>query len=291
MKKIIGMLITVMLLTGLSVSAEEFFAESEFDSILGTITDISENSYIIRDISGEEYRLNKDEESEILSDELMPVEETQIKPGLFARAVCKKMMTKSIPPQIYLDMLVVSDDMEKLPLYSEAAYIQTDADGNLQIETKTPVYVFTITDNTEIKPLKTRNILTKNDFSEGDRLFVYTKSIMLSEPAQAVPSKIVMIENKLHEIHKDGLAEAETNVEYLTREKFAVAVYDALYKRGLVSQTTEKTFFDDISDNRINVLAEAGIVLGTGNRRFMPDLPITKEETSLILTRIVKKVE
>lgn len=296
MKKILGvvsLLIAVLMMTGICAYAEgevqeAYVPESEFDSLLGQVTAVDDEYILVKSASDDvEYRLNIFEQSEIISDELMPVSPADIKEGMYAKAIFGKMMTMSIPPQLPLEMIIVSDDAAKLPLYSEIAYV-TEENGQMVIDTKAPANRFYIADDTVIEPYKTRNIITKNDFSEGDRLLVYVDTLTASEPAIGTPSKIVVVENKLHEIAREPeVPEAD---ELITRKDFCTVAFDILADKGLINEADgEGKVFTDVQDNKISALCNAGVINGTAEGVFSPDLPVNRQTAATIVWRIAEK--
>lgn len=280
-------------LNSLSEDSTEIDIENPFDNVydssIGRISAVGEDSVEIVVGQDTKYILDISEDTELLSGELLPIELADIENDMYVSAVYEKAMTKSLPPRAFAVMLVAAKDVSDLPIYGEIAFCESN-DDEFIIETSIPDAQLIMAKNTKVTPLKTKNILTLSDCSQGDRIFFYSKQMMPSEPPKYLVTDIVMIENKQHEIHKDDFISAEDESKPVTRAEFCFAAYDLLCEMtDLDMGMTNNEYFADTSDYRLNKLCELGIVYGMGDNKFEPEAVITREAAFTIADRICNK--
>lgn len=79
----------------------------------------------------------------------------------------------------------------------------------------------------------------------------------------------------------------------ITREEFAVAVYNYLSQNGVAFDSVVKSQYKDdakISEeakNAVYALQSAGIMIGSGNQ-FNPEKPLTRAQAAIVFTRVLK---
>jgi|GEM_PF-1095796 len=101
--------------------------------------------------------------------------------------------TMSIPPQSAAKVVVLMDEeTTMLPLYGEVASV-TEGEKALEILTADGSYMFYGTEETEVVPYKTRNIVTLADIQEGSRILAWAEVMTMSLPAQVAPVKIMLL--------------------------------------------------------------------------------------------------
>jgi hypothetical protein len=79
----------------------------------------------------------------------------------------------------------------------------------------------------------------------------------------------------------------------LTRGQMASFVYRLVEKTGTAPGSAPDRFRDDVGsphERAINVLAEMGVIAGTGPSTFSPTAPVTRGQTATLLARMQEKV-
>lgn len=76
-----------------------------------------------------------------------------------------------------------------------------------------------------------------------------------------------------------------TETHGITREQFCQTLYNFLRKTDKCVNPSKLSSFYDTADDRINALANIGIVKGTGESTFSPSKFLTREEAAIIIKR------
>ena len=160
--------------------------------IYGTITEVGEDSITVDNQSDAstsgEMILNIDPENTILADAQtgLPLTLADIQEGSF-EAYLGPIMTMSIPPHTtpYVVIANIPED-SSAPQYAVLAKDLVSADGGYTLEA-TDGRTYTIPEDVEISPFRTRNIVTLEDLTEGRGCLIW-----LDENETAV--KIVLLE-------------------------------------------------------------------------------------------------
>ncbi len=218
----------------------------------GEITAVTENQITVGGRGGK--ALNVGETTIILNDELNPIEIKDVKEGMFAIAVHSAVATFSLPAQTGAYYIVVSESVEQLPLAAIVESVEKDQDGNTIINSTNEMYSLYVTEDTQLMPLRTRNIVRPENFSKGDVIFFYVEVLTMSIPAQGSPSKIILVEDVLAE---DVLAEDEV-ADTLVSEPSAELDVPAV-EVGKVTMTV--LFNEKLSDGQLSVTLGAEEIL------------------------------
>lgn len=163
---------------------EEFSQPSEEDAdiparIYGTIEEISGDSITVdnkSEISSQgEMILNMDPQNTILADAVSgnPLELSDVEKGSFV-AYLGPAMTLSLPPQCtpYVVIANLPEDGEA-PYYAVIAEEPVVEDNSYRTVKATDGETYVIPDNAQVKPFRTRNILSAEDIHAGSRCLIW----------------------------------------------------------------------------------------------------------------------
>jgi len=138
-------------------------------------------------------RLNVTEETVIIHADGMPASFEDIEKGAAVVAYHGLASTFSLPPQSAAEVIVLmEEETTAAPIYATIGSV-TETEEGILLESKDGSYVFTIVEDAEITPYKTRNIVTAADLTEGKRILAWSEVMTLSLPAQVTPDKVMLL--------------------------------------------------------------------------------------------------
>lgn len=154
----------------------------------GTITAVEEGQIIIN--VGAEFAINVDESTIIIDENAQKV--TDHKAGAAVRVVASTMVTRSIPPQCYGFVVMVSDaEAPVFPFYAEVKEVTAEEDA-IKFATADEVYEIRMSTETQVATLD-GTALKAEDVKAGDIVLFYTDMLTFSIPAQGSANKIVVL--------------------------------------------------------------------------------------------------
>jgi len=103
------------------------------------------------------------------------------------------MMTFSLPPQSPAIAIIGNMDAASHMFYAVVENIIKNNDGTITLVTDNGSRYITLTKDTQVTPFKTRNIITAQDITIGSQLLLSYEILTLSEPAQGVADKAVVL--------------------------------------------------------------------------------------------------
>jgi len=171
------------------ISGEGEFAPVYDKQVLdGTITAVEDGQIIIN--VGAEYAINVDENTIVIDENAKTV--TDLKAGNAVRVIASTMVTRSIPPQCYGYVVMVSDaEAPVFPFYAEVAEV-TAEEGTIKFATADDVYEIAMTSETQVADLD-GTALKAEDVKTGDIVLFYTDILTFSIPAQGTANKVVVL--------------------------------------------------------------------------------------------------
>ncbi|MCD7946790.1 MAG: hypothetical protein LUG13_00615 [Oscillospiraceae bacterium] len=121
-----------------------------------------------------------------------PADVASISEGDTVYAYVAPVMALSYPAQSYAELILVNITQDvAVPLYAEISAVRTnDTNSNVVLETDQAINL-TLTDETEITPYLTRQLLTKDTFIPGMKVLAWYNFVAESYPAQATPYKVI----------------------------------------------------------------------------------------------------
>lgn len=101
--------------------------------------------------------------------------------------------TMSIPPQSYAELILINLDATALiPMYAEIDAVD-GASGSENVMLTTDMDInFTVTDETQISPYLTRQLITKDTLIPGQKVLAWYSSVQETFPAQAEATKLLV---------------------------------------------------------------------------------------------------
>ena len=124
-----------------------------------------------------------------------PVSETDIAAGDKVFVYYADYVMETEPPQTDAAAVLVNLEDGHAParlLTAEAIQHPAEEDGSVTILTDNGELLLTVQKDTDIRPLGTKNIASADDIHMGTRFFAWYDQVALSEPGQAVATRIVI---------------------------------------------------------------------------------------------------
>lgn len=166
----------------LNAVIDEINDDEKYKSILVTDSE-QQNSQI---------SLNIDENTIIINADGTPINFSDLKESDKLNVVHSPAMTFSLPPQTYAYAVIVNNDQITIPQYIEVGKVENN-DNLVQIENIDGDLIVSLTDDTEVVPFKTKNIVKATDIKQGDRIFAWYDIVTASLPAQATANKVMLL--------------------------------------------------------------------------------------------------
>jgi len=176
----------------ISEEADEFAPAYDKQVLEGTIVSVEEGQLLIN--VGTEYAINLDENTLIINENASEVALADLKAGSIVRVIASTMTTRSIPPQSYGYVVMVSTSEAEAPMfpfYAEVSSV-TDTEGATTFESADGAYAINLTADSQITALD-GTALTTADVKEDTILLFYTQLLTFSIPAQGTADKVVVL--------------------------------------------------------------------------------------------------
>lgn len=100
-------------------------------------------------------------------------------------------MTRSLPPQSHAYAVVTKGEVT--PNYAIIEAVEAGKDGAVRLTTSNGGMWVTVTENADIKPLATKDIVTLEDLKPGAQVILYYDIVALSYPGQAGTDRVVLL--------------------------------------------------------------------------------------------------
>ncbi len=181
----------IMLISGNDTEITATRQTSDTQMLSGKITAVSENSIELK-LADQDYILNIGEETVVSDKDGIPINLSELKEGDFITAFASTAETLSLPPQAAAFAVIRHGENEDFPIYMEISEIETDDYGTFGYS-KDGQYEISISEKSEYKPFRTRQIVKAEDITKGSKVLVFAKSMTMSIPALMNPDKIVLI--------------------------------------------------------------------------------------------------
>ena len=226
---------------GEALNSEEAVAENNtlgYEVISGEIVSVEENGVLINTEAEGNVMLNT--EGAILRG----TDLSEAKEGDMVSAAVSPIRTRSLPPIANAYLVVVSD-------ITSINYIEVvnlgENEGGIQVSDADGEEIILISDETPVTPLKTKNILTVDDISVGDKVFALSDISTMSIPPQLLATEIIMVED----VNEANAPDTETNNQ---DETTVVSNYEVI--SGEIVSVEENGIL-------INTEAEGNVMLNT----------------------------
>ncbi len=193
----------------LEVSTEDTHVTYDKTKISGVVKNIEEDTLII-EYDENMFGIMFDENTCFTTQDGLPIVVGDIKAGDNVNAVVSTMTTRSLPPKAYGYVVTVANDNEALlPIYVEVGEVENKEDNTTVIYSADGEYVVTLSNESQISPLKSRNILSRTDLIKGSCILVYSDMMTMSIPALLNPSKVVVLSIPVETFEDEVAAETE----------------------------------------------------------------------------------
>lgn len=184
-------------------------------TLTGTLS-VEEGVTLLKGDDGAVYQLNTDANTAAF----VGMNATQFDANAFAgqqvTAVTSTAMTRSIPAQVYT-LAVMKADETANPIYMEISSVN-EIDGGYEISDAQGNYVAVLSNEADVRPMKSRNIIKAQDLKMGDKIVVFSDIMTMSIPAQLNPHTVVVMEQSEGFV-PDGAIETNAFIDLLTQLK------------------------------------------------------------------------
>ena len=174
--------------------------EVDYETVSGSFVRTEENGIVIKD--GEQELFITTENAVFRGEDV-----SELKEGSVVSAVVSKIRTRSIPAMTNAYLVVISDTVFVNCIAVEK--IEKE-DGAINIYSKDGEFIVVADENTPVSPYATRNIMSIQDVSENDKLFVLSEVMTMSLPAHINPVEIIIYQDEFAE---DVITEDEEEIE------------------------------------------------------------------------------
>lgn len=103
------------------------------------------------------------------------------------------MKTRSLPPQSTAFIVLTDIDVKAPAKFVKVMSMEEDAAGNLIVFDANGEYTVNITEETVLRPYRTKQIVTKDDIKAGANILVWSEIMTLSLPAQMTADMVVLL--------------------------------------------------------------------------------------------------
>lgn len=260
--------------------------EVDYENVSGPFVRNEENGIVIM-VDGQELLITT--ENAVFRGE----DVNELKEGDIISAVVSKMRTMSIPAMTNASLVVVSDTVFVNCI--EVEKVESE-DNVINIFSKDGEYIVVADKNTPVSPHATRNIMSIQDVSENDKLFVLSEVMTMSIPARINPVEIIVYQNEFAE---DDIVEEEIetleemfDVETVVGE-FVSAEEDGIVvkiENGLVKIETSSAVLEGTS---ITEAKEGNLVSAVVSKKQTRSIPAIVKGYAVVISEItsVKFIE
>ena len=176
----------------------------DYATTIGTVQEVGENSILVKN-DQTEIQFNLDESTWLVDGQQgIPVtlQDLQGKEVVVSHSMA---MTRSLPPQSYAYAIIVKGDVT--PNYAIVEEVADSEIGAVRLTTNNGGMWVTVAKDAEIKPLKTKNIVTVQDLQPGAEVILYYDIVALSYPGQAGTDRVVLLKPAEEPIAEEPVAE------------------------------------------------------------------------------------
>lgn len=242
-----------------------------FDRTMGTVQEVNtEAKYIL--VKNEqmqmEIRFNLDEATWLIDGESgtpLTLEELKGKEVIVSHSLA---MTRSLPPQSYAYAVITKGtNTANFAVIEEVA---NGDNGSIRLTTNSGSMWVTVSEDADIKPFKTKNIVTKEDLQPGAQVVLYYDIVALSYPGQAGTDRVILLKaadaeaapateemvNLRDAVSGLGLDiqwDAENQTVVLQKGAFTATVTIGDVKYGINKMLVQKEQMPEIRDGRTYV--------------------------------------
>lgn len=150
---------------------------------------------------------------------------SDIKEGDKIYAYYSKAMTRSLPPQSACELILVNVGDNTPASLHEVGTVTTNEEGMTEVLTADGGMIIRMDDKTTYAPLKTKNIVTAADLTEGTRFLAWYDIVAMSYPGQTYTQKVVILPAAAEQTAETSeTAEARSETEQTAPETTELAI-------------------------------------------------------------------
>lgn len=143
---------------------------------------------------GNEERFNIFSDTVVINNETgNPSSLNELVPGDKIFVYGSLMKTRSLPPQSTAFIVLTDIDVKAPAKFVKVMSMEENAAGNLIVFDANGEYNVNITEETVLRPYRTKQIVTKDDIKAGANILVWSEIMTLSLPAQMTADMVVLL--------------------------------------------------------------------------------------------------
>ena len=278
MKKIISTLLIVFVMTSMAVWAEEPVLISAPEETVATpqieanvlcstgkITEANDGYILVETADENVIQFNYDENTYVIDAETVTPVAIADRKNDDVIVYHSTAMTRSLPPQSYAYSIIANVENEMgNPVYAVVEDVEKTENG-LKITTNGGFIVVTISNEAEVAPYRTKNIVTLEDITVNSKVLVWYDILTMSIPAYANTDRVVILERGAEEgltvngvaitLQDDEQPYVENDVQMLPLRTVAEALgCTVTWNEETASVTVEKgdissvVYIDEVND-------------------------------------------
>lgn len=158
---------------------------------VGTVQEIGQSSVLVKN-DQTEIRFNIGEDTWLVDGQKgipLDLQDLRGKEVVVSHSMA---MTKSLPPQSYAYAIITKGDVT--PNFAVVEEVADSENGVVRLTTNNGGMWVTVAEDADIKPLRTKNIVTAQDLQKGAQVLLYYDIVALSYPGQAYTDRVVLLQ-------------------------------------------------------------------------------------------------
>ncbi|MDD4688438.1 MAG: copper amine oxidase N-terminal domain-containing protein [Eubacteriales bacterium] len=220
----------------------------------GTIAGVEEGRIIIDNDSN--FAINTDENTIIINEKMQVITLADVKENSKIRVIASAMETRSIPPQSYGYVVMISEAEQPLfPIYAEVAKIAT-GEGFTLITSADGQYIVRVTPETIVTKLNGEKVA---EVKAGDTILFSTSILTFSIPAQGNADSIVVL-NSAAEVAEEKVTNLDKVV--VNGKEITTKVIDGETTLVHVRAISETLGYEVAWDNQLFAVAVGTVPMG-----------------------------
>ncbi len=262
-------------------------SEVDYETVSGSFVRTEENGIVIKD--GEQELLITTENAVFRGEDI-----SELKEGSIVSAVVSKIRTRSIPAMTNAYLVVASDTVFVNCIEVEKVEME---DGVINLYSKDGEFIVVADEKTPVSPFATRNIMSIQDVSENDKLFVLSEVMTMSLPARINPVEVIVYQNEF-------IVDVEDNeeIEEVTEDMFdaesIVGEFVSVEEDGIVIRTESGLVKIDTADailegTSVDEAKEGNLVSAVVSKKQTRSIPAIAKGYAVVISEItsVKYIE
>ena len=151
-------------------------------------------SMLVKTEKDEDIQLNLDEKTLVVNNETgVPSAIDEIKAGDKVFVYYSPAMTRSLPPQSACELILVNVGDKTPASLHEVGTVNREEYGKSAITTAAGDMIVRVDGKTTMTALKTKNVVTNEELTEGTRFLAWYDVVAMSYPGQAYTAKLVVL--------------------------------------------------------------------------------------------------